>query len=81
MQSFFKRITLRRIADEGHMFVDIWPFRQDFDIFDLVLQTDEICEAIWVSTEQIKQMVSEVTFVTVSEWYPYLREFLEYINK
>ena len=76
--SFFKRINLPRISDGGGLLVDAWLFKQDIDIAQLVFQPEEICDAVWASPSQIRQMIEDGIFVDVATWYPYLDELLEH---
>jgi len=50
----------RRIPND---FVDIWLFRQDVDISDVVLLPDETCDAMWAGQQQINRMITEGTFI------------------
>jgi 8-oxo-dGTP diphosphatase len=52
-------------------FVDIWLFKQDFDINDVVFQENETCGAMYATKEQIYKMRDEAKLVPFS----YLDEF------
>lgn len=58
-------------------FVDIWLFRQDFDIKDVVFQENETCGAMYATKEQILKMKDERKLVPFS----YLDEFFNKIGK
>ena len=63
----------------GSAICDVWLFRQDIDISEIVYQPNETSDAMWASSEKIKQMIKEKTFMT--EWYPYLDELFDYCGK
>ena len=44
--------------------VDIWLFRQNVDISNVILDPDETCGAMWASREEINRMIDEGTFTT-----------------
>jgi len=48
---------------EDHFFCDVWLFRQDFAIEDVVLQEGETCDCMYASPEQIRKLHSEGRFV------------------
>jgi 8-oxo-dGTP pyrophosphatase MutT (NUDIX family) len=52
-------LTQRRRND----FCDIWLFRQDFEISEVVLQQDETVDARWASPGEIRKMTAEREFV------------------
>lgn len=54
-------------------FCDVWLFRQDFDLRDVVLQEGETCGAKYAGAEEILAMADSGTFVPLD----YLRELLE----
>ena len=43
-------------------FCDVWLFRQDFPLSDVVLQEGETCDAKWATEEEIKSMISTGEF-------------------
>ncbi|MCL2169762.1 MAG: NUDIX domain-containing protein, partial [Defluviitaleaceae bacterium] len=59
---------------------DVWIFRQDVELSDVVLQEGETCDAALMSGEKILQMIKEETFIGF-EFYPYLLEMFEYLRK
>ena len=54
-------------------FVDIWLFKQEVDIADVVLRPNETCGAMWVSRDEINRMIDAGTFIG--------REIFTYINE
>ena len=54
-------------------FCDIWLFRQEFDITDVVLQKGETIDAKWASPDYIRKMIVTGDFVI----FDYLDEFFE----
>jgi len=58
----------------GGDFCDVWLFRQNCDLADVVLQPDETCDAMLATKEQILQMMEDGTFLPKST-YPYLDDF------
>lgn len=59
-----------RIVDSyrgDRYFCDVWLFRQDFSLDDVVLQEGETCECMYATKEQILDMCSRGSFV------PFLR--------
>ncbi len=58
-------------------FVDVWLFRQDFDLNDVVLQEGETCDKMYASREQIERLAKEGRFVP----YSYLTQLLDIADK
>ncbi|MDR0883529.1 MAG: NUDIX domain-containing protein [Oscillospiraceae bacterium] len=56
-------ISQRR--DECRDFKDVWLFRQDFSLADVVLQPGETCDARAVTPEEIRAMLADGTFVNI----------------
>lgn len=56
-------------------FFDVWLFRQDFDINDVVMQPGETCDAMWASADIIKNMIAMEEF---SESFEYIDEIFKY---
>ena len=65
-------ICLMQLAREDN-FCDVWLFRQDFDLDEVVLQPGETCDAMYATEETIRDMYREGTLVP----FFYLNEFLE----
>jgi len=65
---------------QGMMLADVWIFRQDVDLADVLLQEGETCDAAYMGREQILRMVEDGEFVGY-EFYPYLSEFFEWVSK
>lgn len=53
--------------------VDVWVFTHDCPVEDIVLQDGETCDAMWASTEKIKEMIARGEFLGY-DIYPYLDE-------
>lgn len=47
-------------------FCDVWLFRQDFDIDDVVLQEGETCDAKWANKKEITEMIRTGEFFRFS---------------
>ena len=47
-------------------FVDVWLFRQDFNLDDVILQEGETCDKMYASTEKIKELHDTGAFVPYS---------------
>jgi isopentenyldiphosphate isomerase len=58
---------------QDKMLKDIWLFREDFDIKNVVLCESETCDAKWVTMDEIKNMVDTGEFIPV-EWIGYIYE-------
>lgn len=58
------------------VFVDVWLFRQDFDLRDVVLQEGETCDKMYATAAEIKKMRDDGLFVPQS----YLDELLDGIQ-
>lgn len=65
-------MNLRREND----FCDIWLFRQDFDLKDVIYQPDETCGAMYADVSEILKMREDGTLVPFS----YLDEFFEKVK-
>lgn len=48
---------------------DIWLVKKDIDVFDLVLQKEEVSDAKWVSLEELKNMIKNKRFYDYGERY------------
>ncbi len=57
-------------------FVDVWLFRQDFDLEDVVLQEGETCDRMYADAAGIPRLCDEGVFVP----YSYLTQLLEQIG-
>ena len=53
-------------------FFDIWLFRQDFDIDDVVLQENETVDAKYASVDEIREMVKNGEFVPIDHDFEFL---------
>ena len=65
------RCALQLFRDDN--FCDIWLFRQDFDLKDVVLLPGETCDAMYADAESIRQMYRQGLLVP----YKYLDEILQ----
>ena len=54
-------------------FVDVWLFRQNFDIDDVILQEGETCDKMYASAEKIRSLYDEGMLVP----YSYLAQLLD----
>jgi len=72
LMKHFKRRNLN--GDES--FADVWLFKQEVDIADVVLCSGETCDAKWASCDEISRMIDERVFVTW-ETFSDLNELLE----
>lgn len=57
-------------------FCDIWLFRQDFDLKDVIYQPEETCGSMYADIGEIKRMLENGTLVPFS----YLEEFFEKVS-
>ena len=53
------QFTIQREND----FADIWLFRQDFDIAEVVLQENETCDVKWATRDEICKMMEGGSFI------------------
>ena len=58
---------------------DIWLFRQEIDIADVVLCPGETCDAMWASYTEINRMIDEGIFIT---WgiFTRMEELFEFLS-
>jgi len=54
-----------------------WLFRQEVDIASVLCQPEEICDAMWASKDEIRQLVAENKFYP----YSYLEEVLDFCEE
>ena len=57
-------------------FCDIWLFRQDFDLKDVIYQPEETCGSMYADIGEIKRMLENGTLLPFS----YLEEFFEKVS-
>lgn len=79
--TIFKNYKTPHTNDGGTTIFDVWLFRQEFDIADVVLAPEETCDAMWASVDMIKQMINNGTFIPPSEAYPYIDELFTFISQ
>lgn len=69
-------IRLKRQNREFPDFLDVWIFKQDVNLEDVVFQEDEVCDAKLATLHDIKKMITDGEFINVIE---YLDEFNHYL--
>lgn len=74
----FKQYGVLHNNDEGKALMDVWLFRQEVDISDVIFQPEETCDAMWASKERILHMIAEGTFIPPDEAYPYINELFAF---
>jgi 8-oxo-dGTP diphosphatase len=55
-------------------FVDVWLFKEEVNIKDVIYQTEEVCEAKWATQVQIKAMIESGEF---ADAFIYLEDLFE----
>ncbi len=74
----FKSFRRDIISWENPGFLDVWIFKMDFDLSDVVMQDEEVCDVKWASADEIIKMMENDEFVPMKE-FPYYKEiFREY---
>lgn len=48
-------------------FCDVWIFEHDCSIDDVVLQEGETCDAMWASSERVKELIDKNEFVPLND--------------
>ena len=76
----FKRYRRECDAELPNYFVDVWFFKHDFDIKDVVFQPGETCDAKWASKDVILQMMDDGSFIPKHIW-PYIDELFSFASK
>lgn len=72
------RTTVRQYRSFSD-FLDIWIFRHDCLIENIVLQEGETCDAKWATNEEILEMEKSGEFIPMNV-YPYLKDLFENEN-
>ena len=54
-------------------FVDVWLFKQDFNLDEVVLQEGETCDKMYANAEKIRELNNSGMFVP----YSYLQQLLD----
>jgi len=72
------RRDFEKFIDLWGDFVDVWLFRADVNITDIVFQEDETSDAMWASKDKIKQMIADGLFVDTKFSLPYLDELFDF---
>lgn len=57
-------------------FVDVWLFKQDFNLDDVILQEGETSDKMYASVEKVKELCDNGVFVP----YSYLPQLLDIVN-
>jgi isopentenyldiphosphate isomerase len=68
----FKRYK-KQCDDCGGDFIDVWLFRQEIELSDVIFQPEETCDAILAGKEKINQMINDGIFIG-REIFSYLDE-------
>ena len=59
-------------------FIDMYYLKKNIEIKDLILQTEEVEEAMWASREKIQELIDSNKFSSShKEFYEYCLEFLD----
>ena len=61
-------VSYRREKHKMADFCDVWLFKQDFDIAEIVLQQGETCDAKWATHEEIRNMIETGEFVPLFDY-------------
>lgn len=73
--TLFRRIA--RQGNDGHTwFQDAWVFEWNGSIDEIYFQEGETCNAMWASTDKIREMMAAGEFVE-NDVYPYFDEMVE----
>ena len=70
----------KRYIETEHNFCDVWLFKQEINIANVVLQPDETCDAMWADKSKIMQMIDDGSFRPTSS-YPYLKELFHFCKE
>jgi isopentenyldiphosphate isomerase len=57
-------------------FIDVWFFRQDVNLSDIIFQPSETCDAMWAGADKIREMIKSGEFLG-EHHYPYFDEMVE----
>jgi 8-oxo-dGTP pyrophosphatase MutT (NUDIX family) len=66
---------IRAHENESYDFADVWFFRQDVQLSEIVFQPDETCDAMWASADKIREMIRSGEFLK-EHHYPYFEEMV-----
>ena len=72
----FMRYIEKNPTHDGSAFCDVWVFKQDVNINDVVLNPGEACDAMLANAADITKMVSEGIFRS-RNCYPYIDELFK----
>lgn len=59
--------------------LDVWVFRHDCDIEDVILQESETCDAMWATSKKIIEMEKNGEFIPM-EVFPYMNDLFEKVD-
>lgn len=67
---------LKRQHYDLHDLVDVWLFKEEVDISEVVYQPEEVCGAKWATPEQIKALIALGEF---ADTFSYLEELFKIV--
>jgi isopentenyldiphosphate isomerase len=67
---------LKRQYQEFPDFVDVWLFKEEVDIKEVVYQPEEVCGAKWATSPQIQSMIESGEFV---DTFTYLEDLFKVV--
>ena len=71
-------LTLYKTIKTEDDFIDMYYLRKNIEIEKLILQTEEVEEAMWASREKIQELIDDNKFSSShKEFYNYCLEFLD----
>jgi 8-oxo-dGTP diphosphatase len=65
---------MRRDEKDFPDHLDVWLFHHDIDLSELTFQKEEVCDATWVDSSEIKELFDQGKFVPTTY---YLHEFMD----
>ncbi|MBX4269605.1 NUDIX hydrolase [Clostridium estertheticum] len=57
-------------------FVDVWLFKQEVDMTEVIYQPEEVCGAKWATLNQIQSMIESGEF---ADTFPYLEDLFKIV--
>ena len=68
-----------RLGSSGHTWLeDVWIFEYDEPIESVAYDGSEVCEAMWVTVDKIREMMDTGEFLTNDDGaYPYFDEMVK----
>jgi hypothetical protein len=67
---------LKRYIAWDNGIVDVWLFRQEVEINEVVLQPRETVDVMWATNNEIKQLIENDKFLNIHR-VPYLEELFQ----